>query len=115
MTDFKHVCSLGAGVIGASWTALFLASGRTVAVYDPAPGAEKALRELDAGGELQVLLVASARWPGLPVLRTCRFFHGARRVPDAAFLVPGTGARVRVDVWLVWLVAEPEQPDRPRS
>lgn len=44
MTDFQHVCSLGAGVIGASWTALFLASGRSVAVFDPAPGAEKTLR-----------------------------------------------------------------------
>lgn len=30
-------------MIGASWTALFLASGRSVAVYDPAEGAETAL------------------------------------------------------------------------
>jgi len=35
MSDFKHTAVLGAGVIGASWTALFLASGRSVAVYDP--------------------------------------------------------------------------------
>lgn len=44
MTEFAHTASLGAGVIGASWTALFLASGRSVAVYDPAPGAEERLR-----------------------------------------------------------------------
>ncbi len=45
MTDFAHTAVLGAGVIGASWTALFLASGRSVAVYDPAPDAEKAVRD----------------------------------------------------------------------
>ena len=44
MTDFAHTAVLGAGVIGASWTALFLASGRSVAVYDPSPNAEKAVR-----------------------------------------------------------------------
>jgi len=31
-------------VIGASWTALFLAAGKTVAVYDPAPGVEQQVR-----------------------------------------------------------------------
>lgn len=45
MTEFAHTACLGAGVIGASWTALFLASGRSVAVHDPAPGAEKAVRD----------------------------------------------------------------------
>lgn len=44
MTRMHHVAVLGAGVIGASWTALFLASGRSVAVYDPADGAEQNLR-----------------------------------------------------------------------
>ena len=45
MTDFKHTAALGAGVIGASWTALFLASGRSVAVYDPSDTAEKTVRD----------------------------------------------------------------------
>ncbi len=36
---------IGAGVIGASWTALFLAAGYRVAVHDPAPGAERSLRD----------------------------------------------------------------------
>lgn len=35
---------LGGGVIGASWTALFLAAGKSVAVFDPAPGAERQVR-----------------------------------------------------------------------
>ena len=41
MTDNQHTAVLGAGVIGASWTALFLASGRSVAIYDPQSNAEK--------------------------------------------------------------------------
>ncbi len=44
MGEFHHIATLGAGVIGASWTALFLASGRSVAVYDPADDAEKSVR-----------------------------------------------------------------------
>ena len=39
MSDVTHTAVLGAGVIGASWAALFLASGRSVAVFDPAPDA----------------------------------------------------------------------------
>ncbi|QMU59836.1 MAG: 3-hydroxyacyl-CoA dehydrogenase [Boseongicola sp.] len=45
MTEFSHTAALGAGVIGASWTALFLASGRSVAVFDPSPSAEKLVRD----------------------------------------------------------------------
>jgi len=41
MNDFKQTAILGAGVIGASWAALFLASGKQVALYDIAPDAEK--------------------------------------------------------------------------
>ena len=36
MKNIEQVCVLGAGVIGASWTSLFLASGLKVNVYDPA-------------------------------------------------------------------------------
>lgn len=44
MTDYKHTSCLGGGTIGASWAALFLASGRSVAVFDPSPDAEKQVR-----------------------------------------------------------------------
>lgn len=44
MSDVKHTAILGAGVIGASWAALFLASGRSVAIHDPAPDAETMVR-----------------------------------------------------------------------
>ncbi len=39
-----RTAALGGGVIGASWTALFLAAGKSVAVFDPAPGAERQIR-----------------------------------------------------------------------
>jgi len=44
MTEFAQTAVLGAGVIGASWTALFLASGRSVAVYDPSPQTESMVK-----------------------------------------------------------------------
>ncbi|PWY83913.1 hypothetical protein BO94DRAFT_519523 [Aspergillus sclerotioniger CBS 115572] len=43
-SSIKTVGVIGAGVIGASWTALFLAKGLSVIVTDPAPGAEAKLR-----------------------------------------------------------------------
>ena len=52
--NFRHVAVIGTGTIGASWTALFLARGPTVAASDPAPGAETFLRGFVA-----------AAWPGL--------------------------------------------------
>ncbi|MCP9482771.1 3-hydroxyacyl-CoA dehydrogenase NAD-binding domain-containing protein [Shimia sp. CNT1-13L.2] len=42
--DFQHTACLGGGVIGASWAALFLASGRSVALFDPASDVEKSVR-----------------------------------------------------------------------
>lgn len=43
--DTQHTACLGGGVIGASWAALFLASGRSVAMYDPDPDVEKKVRD----------------------------------------------------------------------
>lgn len=40
-----HVAALGGGLIGRSWTALFLAAGKSVAVFDPDPAAEAHVRE----------------------------------------------------------------------
>ena len=40
--DFKKVAIVGAGTIGGSWTALFLAKGYSVKVFDPMPGADTA-------------------------------------------------------------------------
>jgi len=43
--SINQATTLGAGVIGASWTALFLAAGIRVNVYDPIKGAEKQVRD----------------------------------------------------------------------
>lgn len=45
LSPIKTVGVIGTGVIGASWTALFLAKGLKVIVTDPAPEAEAKLRE----------------------------------------------------------------------
>src|SRR6202162_5764622 len=48
MTDTKpirRIAIIGTGVIGASWTALFLAKGLQVVATDVAPNAEAALRK----------------------------------------------------------------------
>lgn len=44
MLELERVAVLGAGVIGASWTALFLARGLKVDVYDPAVDAQERVR-----------------------------------------------------------------------
>jgi len=57
MTDnrsIRRIAVVGTGVIGASWTALFLAKGLQVVATDPAPNAEAALRKFVA-----------AAWPAL--------------------------------------------------
>src|ERR1700748_3227615 len=41
----RRIAIVGTGVIGASWAALFLAHGLEVIATDPAPNAEKNLRE----------------------------------------------------------------------
>jgi 3-hydroxyacyl-CoA dehydrogenase len=51
MSDAKpirRIAVIGTGVIGASWTALFLAKGLQVVATDPAPNAEAALRKFVA-------------------------------------------------------------------
>ena len=52
--EVERVAVLGAGTIGASWAAQFLARGLSVAVYDPAPDCEVRVREF-----------IEAAWPSL--------------------------------------------------
>src|ERR1700692_1185796 len=57
MTDTKpirRIAIIGTGVIGASWTALFLAKGLEVVATDVAPAAETSLRRF-----------VKAAWPAL--------------------------------------------------
>lgn len=45
MSDFERVSVIGAGVIGSSWAALFLAAGLHIDVFEPVPGGERAVRD----------------------------------------------------------------------
>lgn len=65
MQDMKTAV-IGAGVIGSSWAALFLAAGHKVAVHDPAEGAEAAVRKYvkRAWPTLRELGVARTEEPG---------------------------------------------------
>ena len=41
---FRRIAVVGSGIIGASWSSLFLAHGLDVVAYDPSPDAEDGLR-----------------------------------------------------------------------
>lgn len=43
--QIQQTAVLGAGVIGASWTSLFLAAGMGVDIYDPMPNAKQRVRD----------------------------------------------------------------------
>jgi len=58
---YSNVCVIGAGVIGASWTALFLAHGLNVVVNDPQPDIEATLK--------------GALWKIAPTLRELGLAH----------------------------------------
>ena len=63
--QIRRVAIIGTGVIGASWTALFLAKGIDVAATDVAPGAEARLNEFLAAAKPQLeSLGAVADRPG---------------------------------------------------
>jgi carnitine 3-dehydrogenase len=74
------VACLGGGVIGRSWTALFLAAGKSVALFDPDPAAESRVTE-----------TVAAVWPTLISLGLTE-----RDAPSAELLVFDT-AQAAVD------------------
>ncbi|MEM9425068.1 MAG: 3-hydroxyacyl-CoA dehydrogenase NAD-binding domain-containing protein [Pseudomonadota bacterium] len=78
MRDVQNVAVLGAGVIGASWAALFLAAGRSVTVFDPAPDAEASVRGY-----------IDRAWPALEQLGLTE-----QATPDALRFVPTARAAV---------------------
>jgi carnitine 3-dehydrogenase len=94
MSDFQNVAVLGAGVIGASWTALFLASGRNVAVFDPAEGMETFVRDY-----------VKTAWPTLTELGLVKAgapgelsFHAtaAEAVKSADFIQESVPERIKI-------------------
>jgi len=92
--NMSHTAVLGAGTIGASWAALFLASGRSVAVYDPDEGAEPRVRAYIARAwETMTQLGLTGR--GDPGAIT---FHqsAARAVEGAGFVQENVPERVAI-------------------
>ncbi|HEX7920053.1 MAG TPA: 3-hydroxyacyl-CoA dehydrogenase NAD-binding domain-containing protein, partial [Bradyrhizobium sp.] len=45
LNRYRNVCVIGAGVIGSSWAALFLAHGLNVVINDPQPGIEAVVKD----------------------------------------------------------------------
>jgi len=85
---YPNVCVIGAGVIGASWTALFLAHGLNVVVNDPQPDIETTLK----GALLKI--APTLRELGLPhesLDRSLRFELDLERAVADADLVQENG------------------------
>jgi 3-hydroxyacyl-CoA dehydrogenase len=81
-TGVERVAIVGAGVIGSSWAALYLAQGFDVIATDPAPGAEGRLRAL-----------VQSFWPALQRLGLAAGASTGRLAfePDIAAAVKGAG------------------------
>ncbi len=79
MSEIERTAILGAGVIGASWAALFLASGRSVTVFDPDPNTEASVRSY-----------VEKAWPALDELNLTD-----RATPDAITFVSTAEAAVQ--------------------
>lgn len=98
MSEMKNTAVLGAGVIGMSWAALFLASGRNVAVFDTAETAEKSTRAyIDmAWPALRDLGLVKAGAPG------SLSFHksAAAAVKDADFIQENVPERLPIKLAL---------------
>lgn len=94
MADFSHTAVLGAGVIGASWTALFLASGRQVSIYDPNPNAAASVHEY-VQNAWPVLTQLGLTEQGNP--DNVSFFRTAKEaVEGAAFVQENVPERIEV-------------------
>jgi 3-hydroxybutyryl-CoA dehydrogenase len=109
MSDFTNTAVLGAGVIGMSWTALFLASGRNVSVFDTLATAEKATRDYVemAWPALETLGLVK---PGAPGRLT---FHrsAAAAVKDADFVQENVPERIEIKKALFAEIEPALQPD----
>ena len=90
----ERVSVLGAGTIGASWTALFLARGMEVDVYDPSPRAESYVGAYVETAWPSLERLGVARSGGRPRLR----FHAdpGAAVGEAQFVQESVPERIEV-------------------
>lgn len=94
MTANAPIAVIGTGVIGAGWAALFLARGRDVMAFDPAPAAEQALRS--AVGEAWPTLIRLGLADGASTDRLRFTSSAAEAVADAVFVQESGPERVEL-------------------
>jgi carnitine 3-dehydrogenase len=97
-SSVSHAAALGGGVIGQSWTALFLAAGTSVALYDPDPAAETRVKE-----------AVESAWPVLTALGLTD-----RSAPEGELVVCGD-ARAAVEGAQFVQESVPERTDVKRE
>ncbi|MFT4103973.1 MAG: 3-hydroxyacyl-CoA dehydrogenase NAD-binding domain-containing protein [Burkholderiaceae bacterium] len=106
---YRNTCVIGAGVIGASWAALFLAHGLNVVVNDPQPGIENTVKDLldQAAPTLEAL--------GLPhqgLEKNLRFEPDLQRAVAGVDLVQENGPENPEWKQKLWAQIEPLVPAR---
>jgi carnitine 3-dehydrogenase len=109
ITEINTFAALGSGVIGSGWVARALAHGLDVHAWDPAPGAEAALRQR----------VAKA-WPALQAsglaadasMQRLRFFDSVEAcVADADFIQESAPERLDLKLQLHGRISAAARPD----
>ncbi|UCJ17361.1 L-carnitine dehydrogenase [Pseudomonas sp. MM211] len=109
VTDIKIFAALGTGVIGAGWVARALAHGLDVHAWDPAPGAEAALRTriANAWPALQKQGLA----PGAALDRLSFFDDLEACVADADFIQESAPERLDLKLELHARISAAARPD----
>lgn len=109
VTDIKIFAALGTGVIGAGWIARALAHGLDVHAWDPAPGAEAALRTRIANA--WPALEKQGLAPGASMQRL-RFFADLEAcVRDADFIQESAPERLDLKLDLHARISAASRPD----
>jgi carnitine 3-dehydrogenase len=106
----KHISVIGAGTIGASWAAYFLARGFEVAAYDPAPNGEDFARRFidNAWPTLETL---KAVQPGADRKRFSFFKDPTAAAEGAAFVQESGPEREDVKIELLAAIDAAAPPD----
>ncbi|PZW65718.1 carnitine 3-dehydrogenase [Pseudomonas sp. URMO17WK12:I1] len=109
VTDIKIFAALGTGVIGAGWSARALAHGLDVHAWDPAPGAEAALRTRIANA--WPALEKQGLAPGASVQRLRFFADLDACVRDADFIQESAPERLDLKLDLHARISAASRPD----
>ena len=109
ITDIKIFAALGTGVIGAGWIARALAHGLDVHAWDPAPGAEAALRTRIANA--WPALEKQGLAPGASMQRLHFFADLDACVRDADFIQESAPERLDLKLDLHARISAAARPD----